>query len=99
MTMERCVSMRSIAEVRRGAIAVSVCLAAAGAARSRPGASPQRLAIYYGYPSLVNGAHQDLSRAVAVFSEYDLIVLGAGLEFDTPRPRTAGPAEHEFTSR
>jgi hypothetical protein len=100
MTMGSCVSIRSIGDVGRGAIVVSACLVAvAGDARPRSGASPQRIAIYYGYPSLVNGANQDLSRAVSVFSDYDVIVLGDGLEFDAPRPNTAGPAEHQFTRR
>ena len=70
---------------------------AAPAVRPRTGASPQRVAIYYGYPSLVNGADEDLSRAVAVFSAYDVIVLGDGLEFDTAGADTAGPEEHQFT--
>jgi hypothetical protein len=100
MTMERCVSIRSIGDVGRGAIVLSVFLvAAAGDARPRSGASPQRIAVYYGYPGLVNGADHDLSRAVSVFSDYDVIVLGDGLEFDVPRPNMAGPAEHQFTRR
>jgi hypothetical protein len=100
MTMGRCVSIRSIGDAGRGAIVLSALLvAAAGDARPRSGASPQRIAVYYGYPSLVNGANHDLSRAVSVFSDYDVIVLGDGLEFDAPRPNTAGPAEHQFTRR
>jgi hypothetical protein len=43
-------------------------------------AAPQRLAIYYGYPSLVEGAAGDLSRAVGTFAAYDVVVFGDGLE-------------------
>lgn len=68
-------------------------------ARGTPG-SPLRLAIYYGYPSLVNGASGVLARAVAVFSDYDIIVLADGLEFDPAEPeRGAGHEEHAFTKR
>jgi hypothetical protein len=64
-----------------------------------PGADPppQRLAIYYGYPSLVNGAQGDIERALAHFSGYDVLVFGDGLEFDAPVSGYAGPAEHAFT--
>src|SRR5947208_399006 len=107
MTTKHCVSIRSICNVRRGGIILSAlvlatadlhqAVVAAPAVRPRTGASPQRVAIYYGYPSLVNGADEDLSRAVAVFSAYDVIVLGDGLEFDTAGADTAGPEEHQFT--
>jgi hypothetical protein len=68
----------------------------AGSERS---VAPLRLAIYYGYPSLVNGAHGDLARAVSVFGSYDVLVLGDGLEFDGGRVHAAGSAEHAFTRR
>jgi hypothetical protein len=59
--------------------------------------APRRLAIYYGIPSLVNGARGDVARAAAVFSEYDIVVFGDGLEFaDVVPGRTppgAGAAE------
>jgi len=42
--------------------------------------APQRLAIYYGYPTLVEQAGGDLSRATTVFAQYDTIVFGDGLE-------------------
>lgn len=62
---------------------------------------PEQLAIYYGYPSLVNGANGDVARAVATFSQYDVLVLGDGLEFDDVQPgrRPAGPGleEHNKT--
>ena len=64
---------------------------------------PKRLAIYYGIPSLVNGAQGDTARAAAVFAEYDLAVFGDGLEFpDVVPQRTpagAGPVEHAQNSR
>jgi hypothetical protein len=93
MTMESCVSIKSIGDVGCGAIMLSACLMAAGPIRSKPGASPERIAIYYGYPSLVNGGNGDLARAVSVFADYDVIVLGDGLELETSLE------EHRFTSR
>lgn len=44
-------------------------------------AIPARLAIYYGYPSLVNGANGDAEKAASVFGKYDVVILGDGLEF------------------
>lgn len=41
---------------------------------------PRRLAIYYGYPSLVDGSAGDVARAVRSFAVYDAVVLGDGLE-------------------
>jgi len=61
-------------------------------------AGPSRLSIYYGYPSLVNGAAGNLERALAAFSEFDVIVLGDGLQ----RPSTTsapGHPDHAFTRR
>jgi hypothetical protein len=52
-------------------------------ARPSAGPAPQRLAIYYGYPSLMNGARGDLGAVMAQLAPYD-DVLGDGLEFDTP---------------
>src|SRR5437762_11576869 len=42
--------------------------------------TPARLAIYYGYPSLANGANGDVEKAASVFSAYDVVSLGDGLE-------------------
>ena len=54
--------------------------------------SPATLAIYYGYPSLINGAASNITAAAAEFGAYDIIVLGDGLEFpDHP--------DHESTHR
>jgi hypothetical protein len=63
--------------------------------------APARLAIYYGYPSLVNGASGDVERAAATFADYDVIVFGDGLEFPDLQPRRTpagvGPDEHRRT--
>lgn len=40
---------------------------------------PQKLAIYYGWPSSVNATYT-VAGAAGVFGDYDLVVLGAGLE-------------------
>ena len=56
-----------------------------------------RLAIYYGYPSLVNEARGDVEKAASVFSAYDVVVLGDGLEFaDVKQGRypEGDPGEH-----
>jgi len=42
---------------------------------------PDELAIYYGFPSLVNGSAGDLDAAAAVFGEYDIVVFGDSLQF------------------
>ena len=59
---------------------------------------PQRLAVYYGYPSLVNGSAGDIGKAAKVFSTYDLVVFGDGLEFGDVNPNRqppgVGPDEH-----
>ncbi|AUL78466.3 hypothetical protein QJ856_gp0351 [Tupanvirus deep ocean] len=43
---------------------------------------PKKLAIYYGYPSSVNATYT-VSGAAAVFSAYDMVVFGEGLENET----------------
>lgn len=45
--------------------------------------TPKKLAIYYSYPGLVNGSNSVVSAAVAVFSQYDTVVFGQGLEVAT----------------
>ncbi len=94
--MRSCASIESI----RNASGCAVLSALVLAGVPKPSAAPLRLAIYYGYPSLVNGAQGNVEQAVTQFAHYDVIVFGAGLEFDraisTP---TAGPAEHAFTRR
>jgi hypothetical protein len=61
------------------------------------------LAIYYGYPSLINGVDGDMDRAVDAFSPYDIIVFGDGLEFNDQRsgrlPVGPGSDEHQRAAR
>jgi len=40
---------------------------------------PKRILFYYGYPSLFNGSESP-GEAAQLFSQYDVVVLGAGLE-------------------
>jgi hypothetical protein len=40
----------------------------------------KRLAIYYSWPSEVNGADCDVIQATAVFTQFDIVVFGEGLE-------------------
>lgn len=41
---------------------------------------PERLAIYYGYPSLVNQSAGNLTLASDVFNDYDLVIFGNGID-------------------
>jgi hypothetical protein len=50
------------------------------ASASEPVARPKQLCIYYGWPSLVNGAGGNVARAAAEFGKFDMIVLGDGIE-------------------
>jgi len=43
--------------------------------------APKKLAIYYGWPSLVNGANGNVNAAVDSFNDYDVVVFGDSLEF------------------
>ena len=61
------------------ALAVIVHVAAAAT-------TPKRLAIYYGYPSLVEGAAGSVSHAVSIFGRYDVIVFGGHLDVGTASP-------------
>jgi hypothetical protein len=68
----------------------------------RAAATPARLAIYYGYPSLVNGANGDVQKAVSVFSAYDVVVWGDGIEFPDKESRrypAGDPEEHQRAAR
>jgi hypothetical protein len=56
---------------------------------------PARLAIYYGYPSLVNGSNGDVQRAAGVFSAYDVVILGDGIEFPDKRIGQYPPGDPE----
>lgn len=42
--------------------------------------APERFAFYYGQPSGVNGAAGDTALATRAFADYDIVVLGDGLE-------------------
>jgi hypothetical protein len=53
--------------------------------------APKRLAIYYGYPSVVNGAAGDVEKAAKAFSTYDVVVFGDGVEFADQRPDRTPP--------
>jgi hypothetical protein len=44
---------------------------------------PKYLCVYYGWPSLVDGAGGDLTTATADFARFDLIVFGDGIWKDT----------------
>jgi hypothetical protein len=44
---------------------------------------PGKLAIYYGWPSLVNGSGGNLNAATEVFNDYDIVVFGDGLQYDS----------------
>jgi hypothetical protein len=61
--------------------------------------APQRLAIYYGYPSLVEGAAGDLSRAVGTFAAYDVVVFGDGLELGGASADAGLRAEHRHLTQ
>lgn len=47
--------------------------------------APGKLAIYRGWPSLVNGVN-DPQSAISTFADYDVIVFGRGLEFPQHDP-------------
>ena len=86
------------------ALASLTLIVASGPSRGAAAASrlsPAALAIYYGYPSLINGASGNVDRAVAAFADYDVLVLGDGLQFADldarRRPAGAGPDEHRRT--
>ena len=67
-----------------------------------PGSSLARLAIYYGYPSLVNESRGDVEKAAGVFSAYDVVVLGDGIEFPDKQPGRypeGDPEEHQKVLR
>ncbi len=49
------------------------------ASASEPIPAQERLGLYYGWPSLVNGAAGNLTTAANTFAQYDQIVFGAGI--------------------
>lgn len=57
---------------------------------TRANSSPVRpFAIYYGWPSYVNGAHGDIAKAVAAFDGYGVIVFGDDTATPEGDPATA----------
>lgn len=64
---------------------------------------PKRLAIYYSYPSVVNGAYGDVEKAVRAFGVYDVVVFGDGVEFADQRsdrnPAGVGADENQKARR
>lgn len=73
-------------------IALVTPVAARDAAMNEAVTPPQKLCIYYGQPSEVNGSDGDMTQAVATFMNCDVIVLGDGLEH-------AEHQDHAFTAR
>ncbi len=51
---------------------------------------PGRLAIYFGFPSAVNGAAGDVNAAAAVFDDYDVVLFGAWLHLPQHDPGDPG---------
>jgi hypothetical protein len=45
-----------------------------------PSVYPEKLAFYYGWPSVVNNANGDTALATQVFKDYDIVVFGNGLD-------------------
>ena len=64
-------------------------------APAAPARIPARLAIYYGYPSLVNGSNGDMEKAASFFSAYDVVVWGDGIEFPDREPGRFPPGDPE----
>ena len=63
-------------------------------AQAPPGLALGKLAIYYGFPSAVNGANGNVDAAVATFSAYDVVVFGDTLQlpqFDPSDPLRNNP--------
>lgn len=72
--------------------AIVVMLATFASAVVTAPAAPPGLAIYYGYPGLINGAASNVAAAAAEFAAYKVVVLGDGLE-------STGHADHANTRR
>src|SRR5580693_8524112 len=47
------------------------------------GLAPGNLLIYYGYPSLINGANGNLTKAASTLGSYNDVVLGDTLELSS----------------
>lgn len=77
--------IRSLCKLTAAALAVMLLgslLATSSSAVPYPSPLPPgNIAIYYGFPSLINGSAGDLNAAAAVLNDYDVVVLGDGLQF------------------
>ena len=59
---------------------------------------PQKLLIYYGYPSLINSSSGDIDcAALSHFANYDYIVLGAGLQLTADKQHQHQHPDHVAT--
>ena len=74
------VTHNSAGSVARTRVVVCASVAALAVVLHAGNVVPKRLAIYYGFPSLVEGADGSVAHAVRVFSDYDVMVFGDGLE-------------------
>jgi hypothetical protein len=63
--------------------AVGIIFAATGSVYPQSPLLPKKLAIYYGWPSGVNGSAGNLDAAAAGFKNYDLVVLAFDLQDST----------------
>lgn len=61
------------------AVSIFIFLTVMGTVFAQSPLLPGKLAIYYGYPSLVNGSNGNLNVATEVFNDYDIVVFGDGL--------------------
>ena len=80
MRMRNCASITSASDMTRVMLAASLLTWEAARTVAAATVPPQRLAIYYGYPSLVEDARGDIARVAAIFGEYDVVVFGDGLD-------------------
>ncbi len=78
----------------RFAVSVLIFLATLGTVSAQDTILPGKLAVYYGYPSLVNGAYGNLNAAATVFSNYDIVVFGNSLQF--PQSYSDHPEQNHY---
>ena len=71
------------AQMPRQARAIGVSVAQVGNRPAAEALRPADLAVYYGWPSLVNGNFQNNAAAAAVFGQYQTVVFGEGVEEST----------------
>lgn len=70
--------MRTLALLPFLVLALSLTISDATSAQVP--AVPEPIAVYYGWPSVVNGSRRNVQTAAAVFSAYRRVVLGDGLQ-------------------